>query len=116
MIGALVAAALAAAAQDMPPAQHAAGDLFVRFERIGYRGAIYLNTDGTYVIVQTSPAKVTEAFNGRWRRNGATGICLEPASGAGGKCVPQLPQRLGQAEDITSDLGELYRLTLTQGR
>jgi hypothetical protein len=48
-------------------------DAYIRFERDGYRGNVYLNEDGTYVIVQTGPDHATRSFGGKWRRHGESG-------------------------------------------
>lgn len=79
-----------AAAGEVAPADHAARDLYLRFERAGYVGAVYLNADDTYVIVQTGPQDRTESFSGRWSANGPTGVCIHPDGGSPG----QVPARL----------------------
>lgn len=105
-----------AAAGEVAPADHAARDLYLRFERAGYVGAVYLNADDTYVIVQTGPQDRTESFSGRWSANGPTGVCIHPDGGSPGKCLPALPSSVGGWFSVTSDQRETYRLSLRRRR
>lgn len=95
---------------------HFARDTYIRFERDGYRGNVYLNEDGTYVIVQTGPDHATRSFVGKWRVHGETGFCIEPERGSEGKCFAQMPMAIDQEMTITSNLGETYRVILKAGR
>lgn len=116
VLGAVAVAAALAGEPAIRPLDHQARGLALGFERLDYHGVVYLNADGSYLIVQTGPDGRTEPFSGRWSGQGASGVCIAPASGEPGKCLPRLPQTLGAAETITSDLGEDYRLTLQRRR
>lgn len=112
-----IAAAPAIDTDASAPANQQANRLFVRFERIGYTGAIYLNADTSYVIVQTAPDGTTTAHRGTWSRQGENGFCIHPDQPqSAGKCVPRVPTRLGRFEHVTSSLGEDYRLALEKRR
>lgn len=91
-------------------------DAYIRFERDGYRGNVYLNEDGTYVIVQTGPDRATRSFAGKWRRHGESGFCIEPEGGSPGKCFTQMPTAFDQEMTVTSNLNETYRVILKAGR
>lgn len=120
----LIPALLAAAAPvsvpaGLPsaPANQQANDLFVRYQRIGHKGGIYLNADGSYLIVQTAPDGSTVAYDGRWTAKGDNGFCIHPARGdSPDKCVDRVPTRFGRFEHVTSSLGEDYMLALEKGR
>jgi hypothetical protein len=112
---ALVGVALAAGSPILP-ASYFAQDTYIRFERDGYRGNVYLNQDRTYVIVQTGPDRVTRSFLGKWREHGTGGFCIDPERGAGGKCFTEMPASIDQAMTVVSDLGETYHVTLKAGR
>lgn len=105
-----------AAAPAPPPVHHASADLYLRFERIGYTGNVYLNADGTYVIVQTGPERRTEVFTGGWVARNQDGLCIQPEGGRPGKCFDRMPRQVGEAETISSDLGEAYLFRLLRGR
>jgi hypothetical protein len=91
-------------------------DAYIRFERDGYRGNVYLNEDGTYVIVQTGPDHATRSFGGKWRRHGESGFCIEPERDSAGKCFTQMPTAFDQEMTVRSNLGETYRVILKAGR
>ncbi|MBO9695120.1 MAG: hypothetical protein J7499_02875 [Sphingopyxis sp.] len=107
----------AASALPSAPANHQANDLFVRWERIGHKGGIYLNADMSYLVVQTAPDGSTAAFRGRWTAQGENGFCIHPEAGGGpDKCVDRIPATVGPFEHVKSSLGEDYRLALARGR
>lgn len=111
----LMLAASSVAAAGIVPSGHAEHDLYIRFERAGYRGNVYLNTGGGYVILQTGPSGVTETFTGMWMPHGSSGFCIRPKD-SDGKCFQQMPQRLDETMSVTSSLDEVYVVTLKKGR
>lgn len=105
-----------ALASGLAPADHAARDLYIRFERDSYHGNVYLNSDGSYLIVQTGPDDATVSFTGAWIARGISGFCIKPQTGAGGKCFEQMPQAMNQKMSVVSDLNETYVVELKKGR
>lgn len=106
----------AASARPPLPSSHADKDIYIRFERIGYYGNVYLNKDGTYLIVQTGPNRKTQHFTGKWVAKGSSGFCITPDGPFPGKCLLRTPGSMRRAEEIISDLNETYRFSLKTGR
>lgn len=113
---ALVIGAVTALAPALTPASHAEQDTYIRFERDGYYGNVYLNKDGSYLIVQTGPDRSTHAFTGGWIGKGASGFCIRPDGATPGKCFEEMPGEVDRKVSVTSDLGEVYQVTLRRGR
>jgi len=112
--GSSMVPALALAA-GMVPSEHAAHDLYIRFERGGYRGNVYLNADGSYLIVQTGQDGVTHGFTGDWTAHGDSGFCIKPKESPG-KCFEHMPQTVDERMTVVSSLGEVYVVCLEKGR
>jgi hypothetical protein len=115
MISAVLLMALALA-PDVTPKLHAQHDTYIRFERNGYYGNVYLNQDGSYVIVQTGADRITQTFLGSWVAHGVCGFCMQPQNGTPRKCFTEMPTAVGKTMSVRSGLDEVYLVSLRRER
>jgi hypothetical protein len=89
----------------------------LQFERIGYHGTMWFNSDQSYVLVQIDPSEKATVFAGQWTGNGSSGFCMMPAEAPRrSKCFTETPTVAGGHGKIISSLGEVYDVTLQAGR